>query len=82
MRTLPTATAILAALRSPPTTDGPKRPDPGQVEIMDPILALHANNAQQWNREDDARRDAADDAVVAAAKRDIARLNRARHGYI
>jgi len=36
---------------------------------MDPILALHANNAEQWNAEDDARREGADDAVVAAAKR-------------
>jgi hypothetical protein len=49
---------------------------------MDSILALHANNVEQWNREDDARRDGADDAVVAAAKRDIDRLNRTRHGYI
>lgn len=79
---LPTATAILAALRGPPATDDSRQPDSARVEIMDPILALHANNAEQWNREDDARRDQADDAVVAAAKRDIDRLNRARHGYI
>ena len=35
---------------------------------MDPILALHRNNVLQWDREDDAREDDADDAMVAAAK--------------
>ncbi|HLN17222.1 MAG TPA: DUF4254 domain-containing protein [Acidimicrobiales bacterium] len=79
---LPTAATILAALRGEPASDDPRRPNPTRVEIMDPILALHANNAEQWNAEDDARREGADDAVVAAAKRDIDRLNRARHGYI
>ena len=49
---------------------------------MDPILALHRNNPEQWDREDDARRDHADDAMVAAAKRDIDQLNSARHGFI
>jgi hypothetical protein len=49
---------------------------------MDTILALHRNNAEQWDREDDARADNADDAKVAAAKRDIDRLNGARHGFI
>ena len=49
---------------------------------MDPILALHRNNALQWDREDDAREGQADDAMVAAAKRDIDRLNSARHGFI
>jgi hypothetical protein len=49
---------------------------------MDTVLALHRNNAEQWDREDDARADNADDAMVAAAKRDIDRLNGARHGFI
>ncbi len=49
---------------------------------MDPILALHRSNAEQWDREDDARRDHADDAKLAAAKRDIDELNSARHGFI
>jgi Protein of unknown function (DUF4254) len=49
---------------------------------MDTILALHRNNAEQWDREDDARADNADDAMVAAAKRDIDRLNGIRHGFI
>jgi hypothetical protein len=51
------------------------------AEIMDPILALHRSNAEQWDREDDARSDQ-EDAVVAQAKRDIDRLNGARHGFI
>ena len=49
---------------------------------MDPIVALHRNNREQWDREDDVRRDNAHDARVAAAKRDIDRLNIARHGFI
>jgi hypothetical protein len=49
---------------------------------MDLIVALHRNNREQWDREDDVRRDNADDARVAAAKRDIDRLNIARHGFI
>ncbi len=46
------------------------------------FCALHRNNREQWDREDDARRDNADNARVAAAKRDIDRLNIARHGFI
>ena len=49
---------------------------------MDPIRALHGSNRCQWDREDDARRDRADDAVVADAKRDIDRMNGTRHGFI
>jgi hypothetical protein len=49
---------------------------------MDPILALHRNNGQQWDREDDARKLGADDAMVAEAKRDIDRMNGARHELI
>ncbi|MGH9080058.1 MAG: DUF4254 domain-containing protein [Acidimicrobiales bacterium] len=49
---------------------------------MDPILALHRSNRAQWKREDDIRRDDANDAMVAAAKRDIDRMNTARHGFI
>ena len=63
-----------------------RAPDSGDVDtaeaVMRPILALHQNNAAQWDREDDARRAGSDDALLAAAKRDIDRLNGARHGYI
>ncbi len=79
---LPTAAAVLAALQRPPAPDDGRAPDPEPVGIMGPILALHTSNAEQWDREDEARRPGADDAVVAAAKRAIDRLNRARHGYI
>jgi hypothetical protein len=57
-------------------------PDDGLAAVMDPILALHRSNALQWDREDDAREHHADDAMVAAAKRDIDELNSARHGLI
>lgn len=73
---------ILDAMKQPPVpTTGPGG-DKEPTEIMDAILALHRSNAEQWDREDDARRDMADDAMVAAAKRDIDRLNTARHRLI
>jgi hypothetical protein len=50
--------------------------------LMTSILLLHRNNIAQWDREDDARRHQANDAVLAAAKRDIDRLNKSRHAYI
>ncbi len=78
---LPTASTILDALQNPPAR-GKKRSDGTLDDIMDPILALHRNNANQWNREDDARKDYQDDVMVAAAKRDIDRMNSARHGFI
>lgn len=79
---LPEAAAILDALRHPPARSDKERSDDDPDDIMEPILALHRNNANQWNREDDARRGDADDALVAAAKREIDRLNSARHGLI
>jgi Protein of unknown function (DUF4254) len=78
---LPDAAGILAALRLPPVQDDERSSD-GAGGIMDQILALHRSNAAQWGREDDARRDGGNDALVAAAKRDIDRLNRARHRFI
>ena len=79
---LPTAAAILGVLLNRPAPDGRQRPDDELVEVMDTILALHRSNALQWDRENDARKSHADDAMIAAAKRDIDRLNSARHGLI
>jgi hypothetical protein len=79
---LPTVAAILDVLLDRPATNHRPLPDEELAEVMDGILALHRNNALQWDREDDARKDAANDAMVAAAKRDIDQLNSARHGFI
>ncbi len=79
---LPAAGTILDALRQPSVTSGGLPPSDELAEILGPILALHRNNAEQWDREDDVRRDPGDDAAVAAAKRDIDRLNHARHAFI
>ena len=82
VRGLPTVASIVGALLHPPVPESGTRTDEEAGEIMDTILALHRNNAEQWDREDDARGDNADDAMVAAAKRDIDRLNGARHSFI
>ena len=79
---LPPAATILDALLHPPARRSDERFEGAFADVMDPILALHRNNAKQWDREDDARRDDADDAMVATAKRDIDRMNSARHGFI
>jgi hypothetical protein len=79
---LPTVAAILDVLLNRPAPDRLQHPDEGLVEVMDTILALHRSNALQWDREDDARKSHADDAMIAAAKRDIDQLNSARHGLI
>ncbi|MGH9095905.1 MAG: DUF4254 domain-containing protein [Acidimicrobiales bacterium] len=79
---LPTAAAILDWLLHPPANGGRTAPGDGVGDIIDPILALHRNNAAQWDREDDVRRDNGNDAAVAAAKRDIDRLNHTRHALI
>ena len=46
------------------------------------LLGLHHNNVVQWDREDAARRDDADDHAVADAKRDIDVLNAKRHELV
>ena len=79
---LPSAATILDALLHPPGPEGREGPGEDLAAIIDPILALHRSNAEQWDREDDARKDNADDARVAAAKRDIDQLNSARHAFI
>jgi len=82
MKDLPSAATILDALIQPPAPGDRSRSPDGPAEIMDPIIALHRNNSEQWDREDDARWGQADDALVAAAKRDIDKLNSTRHGLI
>jgi hypothetical protein len=79
---LPTAATIVDALLDPPANGGRAVPGEEPGGIIDPILALHRNNAEQWDREDDVRRDHGNDAAVAAAKRDIDRLNHTRHALI
>jgi len=79
---LPTAETILDALLHASVPRATNRSDEEPTEIMEPILALHRSNREQWVREDDARRDQADATMVAAAKRDIDQLNSARHGFI
>ncbi len=79
---LPTAATILSALLNRTERDDRQHFDGELTAVMDPILALHRSNALQWDREDDARVDQADDAMVAAAKREIDQLNSTRHGFI
>jgi len=79
---LPTPAMILDVMHRPPPATIGQPGDQESAEVMAAILALHRNNAEQWDREDDARKDTADDAMVAAAKRDIDRLNTARHHFI
>ena len=51
-------------------------------DVLGLLLALHRNNLDQWQREDVTRAPDADDATVAAAKRDIDALNATRHGLV
>jgi hypothetical protein len=78
----PTAAIILDALLNRSARNQGQPSDQELAAVMDPILALHRSNASQWDREDDARKDHANDAEVAAAKRDIDQLNSIRHGLI
>jgi len=78
----PSAATILDALLHPPAMSGGYPPSEGPGGIIDPILALHRSNAEQWDREDDVRKNHGNDALVAAAKRDIDRLNHSRHAHI
>lgn len=79
---LPTAATILDALLDRPAREDRQPAVQELASMMDPILALHRSNVLQWAREDDAREDQADDAVIASAKRDIDQLNTSRHGFI
>jgi hypothetical protein len=75
---LPSITDVIDGFRralgesAPPPRDG----------VLGLLLGLHHNNVVQWNREDAARGDQADDRGVAAAKRDIDALNTKRHEFV
>jgi hypothetical protein len=75
---LPSVTAVIADFRRALHGTGPE----SDGFVLGLLLELHHNNVVQWNREDGARRDDADDAAVAAAKRDIDALNTKRHELI
>ena len=79
---LPSVDAIVDAVSPSRAVQGTTRPDGRADALINQIVALHDNNLVQWDREDAARRDGSDDLALAAAKRDIDRLNAARHVYI
>ena len=51
-------------------------------DVLGLLMALHRNNLAQWQKEDLTRAPGADDATVAAAKRDIDALNATRHHLV
>jgi len=57
-------------------------PPAASGDLLGLLMALHRNNLDQWQREDLTRAPDADDATVAAAKRDIDALNANRHGLV
>ena len=75
---LPSVAAVVAEFRH--TFEAGAQRDGGAA--MQLLLDLHDNNVTQWNREDSVRSDDADDAAVAAAKRDIDALNMRRHHLV
>jgi len=75
---IPSIDAVVDEFRRPPRKPAPRRPG----GVLGLLLELHHNNVVQWNREDAARRDDADDRAVAAAKRDIDALNARRHELV
>jgi hypothetical protein len=75
---LPAVTEVIAEFRRALREPAP----PPRGEVLGLLLGLHRNNVEQWNREDVARRDDADDGAVAAAKRDIDMLNTKRHELV
>jgi hypothetical protein len=75
---LPSITGVVAEFRRALCEPG----RPPRSGVLGLLLELHDNNVAQWNREDAARRDDADDRAVAAAKRDIDALNTKRHALV
>src|SRR5205807_833837 len=77
-KNVPSIAGVIAEFRR--ALDEPARPQ--SKGVLGLLLDLHHNNVVQWNREDAARRDDADDHAVAAAKRDIDELNTKRHELV
>ena len=75
---LPSIASVIAEFRRALREPAPLARD----GVLGLLLGLHHNNVVQWNREDAARRDQADDHAVAAAKRDIDTLNAKRHELV
>ena len=75
---VPSAAAVVKLFRA--VLDG-DAPEPGE-DLIGLLVALQRNNLDQWQHEDITRDPAADDAAVAAAKREIDRLNATRHGLV
>ncbi len=75
---LPRVADVVAELRRVLDEDG--RAEPGGVLGL--LVALHRTNAAQWALEDDVRAPAANDTVIATAKRAIDRLNADRHRHV
>jgi hypothetical protein len=76
--TIPAVGDVVALFRDALTADATAADD----DVGAALLQLHRNNLAQWRREDATRATDADDAAVAAAKRDIDALNASRHGLI
>ena len=72
--------AMSSAVSGAPWTSGDRPPSTAVVDLL--RSSCCSNNLDQWRREDAARRPGADDAAVAAAKRDIDALNGTRHRLV
>ncbi len=82
---LPPAADIVAQMERAVTGDGSRRRSPGRPTNWawtTLILELVDSNLRQWDLEDTTRDPGADDTKVAAAKREIDRLNLARHRLV
>jgi hypothetical protein len=75
---VPAVVDVIAAFRQA-LAEPAARVESGAIGLL---LGLHENNALQWDLEDAARRDDADDRAVAGAKRDIDALNTKRHDFV